>query len=204
MACWLCVRVVREPAPRPVRSRFAWRPLLQNGPFVVLLLSYTVAAIGSNLPAVLLPYFVDYVLESERAGLFLLTYFLVGAALLPGWVWLSQRTDKRPAWIAAMLVNTAAFSGVFFLGPGDELAYGVLVALSGVGFGGTLVIPSALQADVADYDELRRGERQEGQLLGAWSVARKFAAAAGWARPCLCSTPRATRRTPSSSPRPRS
>lgn len=179
LSCLFCARFVPERAPRPAGGRFRWRELTRNGPFVVLLISYTVAAIGSNLPAVLLPYYVKYVLGSEQAAGFLLLYFFVGAGLLPMWVWISQRTDKRPAWIAAMLVNTGAFAGVFFLGPGDTVAYGVLVALSGVGFGGTLVIPSALQADVADYDELRRGQRQEGQLLGAWSVARKFAAAAG-------------------------
>ena len=43
-----------------------------------------------------------------------------------------------------MVVNTGAFIGVFFLGPGDETAYGVLVFLSGIGFGATLAIPSDL------------------------------------------------------------
>ncbi|MCA8923183.1 MAG: MFS transporter [Planctomycetes bacterium] len=179
LACFVCARFVPERAPRPPGGRFRWRALAANRPFMILLLSYTVAAIGSNLPAVLLPFYVKYVLGSEQAAGFLLLYFCVGAGLLPMWVWISQRTDKRPAWVGAMLVNTGAFAGVFFLGAGDTVGYGILVALSGVGFGGTLVIPSALQADVADYDELRRGHRQEGQLLGAWSVARKFAAAAG-------------------------
>jgi GPH family glycoside/pentoside/hexuronide:cation symporter len=78
-----------------------------------------------------------------------------------------------------MLVNTGAFTGVFFLGPGDEVPYGVLVFFSGIGFGATLAIPSAIQADVIDYDELRTGRRQEGRYIGLWSIAKKFAAAVG-------------------------
>jgi GPH family glycoside/pentoside/hexuronide:cation symporter len=57
--------------------------------------------------------------------------------------------------------------------------YGVLVALSGIGFGGTLALPSAIQADVIDYDELLSGERREGQYVGPWSISKKLAAAIG-------------------------
>jgi GPH family glycoside/pentoside/hexuronide:cation symporter len=78
-----------------------------------------------------------------------------------------------------MAVNTGAFTGVFFLGPGDTLIYGVLVILSGVGFGATLALPSAIQADVIDYDELKTGRRREGQYIGLWSIAKKLAAAIG-------------------------
>jgi GPH family glycoside/pentoside/hexuronide:cation symporter len=69
--------------------------------------------------------------------------------------------------------------GVFFLGPGDAAIYGVLVFLSGIGFGATLAIPSAIQADVIDYDELLTGERREGEYIGLWSISKKFAAAVG-------------------------
>ena len=72
-----------------------------------------------------------------------------------------------------MALNTGAFVGVFFLAPGDTLLYGLLVFLSGIGFGATLAIPSAIQADVIDYDELLTGERREGQYIGLWSISKK-------------------------------
>jgi GPH family glycoside/pentoside/hexuronide:cation symporter len=78
-----------------------------------------------------------------------------------------------------MAINTGAFIGVFFLGPGDAHIYGILVFLSGIGFGATLALPSAIQADVIDYDELLCGQRREGQYIGLWSIAKKFAAAIG-------------------------
>jgi GPH family glycoside/pentoside/hexuronide:cation symporter len=59
------------------------------------------------------------------------------------------------------------------------MAYGILVALSGVGFGATLALPSAIQADVIDYDEYLTGRRQEGWYIGVWSVVKKLTAAVG-------------------------
>lgn len=152
---------------------------LRNRPFRILLISYTISAIGNNLPATLILYYVEYVLHSSLADFFLVIYFVTGILFLPLWVAGARRFEKKTMWLISMAVNTGAFSGVFFLGPGDELAYGVLIVISGIGFGATLAIPSAIQADVIDYDELISGERREGLYIGLWSVAKKMAAAVG-------------------------
>ena len=152
---------------------------MRNRPFRILLISYTISAIGNNLPATLILYYVQYVLKSSLADIFLLIYFITGIMFLPMWVLGAKRYEKKAMWLSAMAVNTGAFSGVFFLGPGDEIAYGILVFLSGIGFGATLAIPSAIQADVIDYDQLKSGERREGLYIGLWSIAKKFAAAFG-------------------------
>jgi GPH family glycoside/pentoside/hexuronide:cation symporter len=144
-----------------------------------LLVSYVAAAFGNNLPATLILYYVQYVLGSEQADLFLLIYFVTGILFLPGWVLLARKLEKKVTWLAAMAINTGAFIGVFFLGPGDAPIYGVLVFLSGIGFGATIAIPSAMQADVIDYDELLSGKRREGLYVGVWSVTKKLAAALG-------------------------
>ncbi len=153
--------------------------MLENRPFLLLLISYTVAAFGSNLPATLILYYVEYVLQSKQADLFLAIYFVTGILFLPGWVLLSRRLGKKWTWIASMGLNTGAFIGVIFLGPGDEWWYGILVFLSGIGLGATIALPSAMQADVIDYDELLTGDRREGQYIGLWSIAKKLAAALG-------------------------
>ncbi len=181
--CWWCVLSIKE-IPQKVADdhvRF-WKGLRQvtrNRPFVILLIAYTISAIGNNLPATLILFYVQYVLQSDLADLFLLIYFATGILFLPGWILVSRRTGKKIAWLASMAINTGAFIGVFFLGPGDTLIYGILVFLSGIGFGATLAIPSAIQADVIDYDELLTGERREGQYIGLWSIAKKMAAAVG-------------------------
>ncbi len=181
--CWWCVFVVRErhlyTAPsRTGLARGLWN-VAGNRPFIILLMSYTVSAFGNNLPATLILFYVQYVLQSGHANLFLLLYFVTGVLFLPGWILLSRYVGKKITWIASMVVNTGAFLGVFFLGPGDAWIYGILVFISGIGFGATVAIPSAMQADVIDYDELITGERREGHYIGLWSIAKKLAAALG-------------------------
>jgi len=182
-SCWWCVLSIRErqtvAEPRMMGFWHGLHQVAHNRPFVILLVAYTVSAIGNNLPATLILFYVEYVLQSQLADFFLMLYFLTGIIFLPAWILISRRTGKKTAWLASMAINTGAFVGVFFLGPGDTSMYGVLVFLSGIGFGATLAIPSAIQADVIDYDELLTGERREGQYIGLWSIAKKFAAAVG-------------------------
>jgi GPH family glycoside/pentoside/hexuronide:cation symporter len=111
--------------------------------------------------------------------LFLVLYVGCGVLFLPLWIKAAQRIGKKAAWLSAMALNTGAFLFVFFIGAGDETAYAVLVFLSGIGFGATLALPSAMQADVIDYHELLTGARSEGCYVGLWSVSKKLAAALG-------------------------
>lgn len=180
---WWCVLALRETTGRDHSSRKpifqGLRAVAQNRPFLLLLSSYTIAAFGSNLPATLILYYVEYVLGSKQADLFLALYFVTGIVFLPAWVLLSRRLGKKWSWIASMGINTGSFVGVFFLGPGDVATYGVLVFLSGIGLGATIALPSAMQADVIDYDEFLTGDRREGQYIGLWSISKKLAAALG-------------------------
>lgn len=181
LSAFWCVYFVKEKALSSKVSNIfkGLRYVRKNRPFMILLVSYTISAIGNNLPATLILYYVENVLRSQKADLFLLIYFITGILFLPLWIRISGKFGKKQAWLSAMTINTGAFSGVFFLGAGDELMYGILVFLSGIGFGATLAIPSSIQADVIDYDELMTGERREGQYIGIWSLAKKIAAAAG-------------------------
>jgi GPH family glycoside/pentoside/hexuronide:cation symporter len=180
---WWCVLVIKERHPKSggsaLRLFSGIRQVARNRPFVILLIAYTISAIGNNLPATLILYYVQYVLQSDLADFFLLLYFATGILFLPGWIYISRRTGKKAAWLASMAINSGAFIGVFFLGPGDAWIYGILVFFSGIGFGATLALPSAIQADVIDYDELLTGERREGQYIGWWSISKKLAAAVG-------------------------
>jgi GPH family glycoside/pentoside/hexuronide:cation symporter len=180
-AVW-CALAVRELPQRETSSAGILKGLRQvfrNRPFVILLSAYTISAVGSNLPATLILYYVQYVLLSPRADFFLLLYFVTGILFLPAWVSLARKVGKKHAWLLSIGINTGAFIGVFFLEAGQEMIYGVLVFFSGIGLGATLALPSSIQADVIDYDELLTGERREGRYIGLWSIAKKLAAAVG-------------------------
>ncbi len=183
-SCLWCVVEIKEhfvppKQPLPFKMREDMRSVLRNRPFIILLVSYTISALGNNLPATLILYYVEYVLESAAADVFLILYFLSGIVFLPFWVAVSRRIGKKKTWLISMAVNTGVFGGVYFLGPGQEHIFAVLVLVSGIGFGAALAIPSAIQADVIDYDELLVGKRREGRYIGLWSIAKKVAAAFG-------------------------
>lgn len=177
-----CVYSVRErPAVPQVHGGFLRGLLesLRNKPFRILLISYLISGFGASLPATLIFFFVEHVLGSARGGQFLLLYFVVGFLCSPIWPRVAAQWGKKNAWIASMLINTGAFAGVLALGQGDELWYGVLVGVSGIGLTGTMALPVSMQADVIDLDESECGQRREGQFVGLWSVAKKLSEALG-------------------------
>lgn len=183
LLCGLCAwRIKENQAHRPVAPSNPFKDVLKfwgNKPFRILLLSYAVAALGSNLPGVLIPFYAEYVLGTANYAPYLILYFVVGIFILPLWLLIAKRLGKKPTWFIAIAINTVAFSMVFFLQQGDESIYAILVCISGIGLGATLAIPVAMQADVIDYEELRSGERAEGRMIAVWSIAKKFSAAAG-------------------------
>lgn len=160
-------------------SLAALKSTFHNRAFRVLLVTFVVGGVGGAIPATLIPFYVEHVLGSKDWGYFLVLYFLVGLAALPFWIRFASRWDKKWVWIVAMAVNSIAFSCVYFLGSGDIMLYGLLVAISGVGYGATLALPSSMQADIVDIDELNTGKRREGQFLGIMSVSKKLAWALG-------------------------
>lgn len=169
--------LVRRPSKAFVATTLE---VLKNKHFMVLLTAYVISGFGSAIPATLVFFYVQDVLGLPGSGgPFLLLYFLLGFLFVPLWMKLGVTLGKKNAWIWAMLINTGAFIGVLGLGKGDGATYGVLIAISAIGYGGTQIIPSAMQADVIDVDELNYGERREGQFIGLWAVSKKLAAALG-------------------------
>lgn len=183
LCCFICIRRVRERAesasPHPVHFFSGIQAAFKNRPFLILMAAFCLSAAASQLPAALLLYYVEYVLHSAHAEWFLVIYLGSGVLFLPAWIHLAGKIGKKGAWILSMAVNTAAFFFVYRLGPGDEAIYGLLVALSGIGFGASLALPSSLTADVIDYDQTITRQRREGQYIGIFSVVKKAAGAAG-------------------------
>lgn len=179
--CAICARVVKERAPAELSQVTAGsaREVFRNRPFKILLVSFVVAALGNNLPAVLLPYYIRYYLGSSHIHEILLTYFILAVLCVPAWLWLGRRIGKKNAWLFSMGVNTLAFLPVWWLPRGAETTYWVLVALSGTAGGAVVVLPPTMLADVIDYDQLKFGTRREGQYVGVWFIVRKLAAAVG-------------------------
>ncbi|MFN8392776.1 MAG: MFS transporter [Bdellovibrionota bacterium] len=151
----------------------------RNEHFRLLIVAYAIASFGGALPASLFLFYVEHILKSDQGTAFLALYFIAGIVTLPFWVHAAKRIGKKRAWLTALLLNAGGFLGVAFLSAGASGAYSALIAVSGIGYGASVVLPSAMQADVLDAEELRVGERRDGEMLGLWSLAKKTSAAIG-------------------------
>lgn len=171
---------------RPLRMCDVLRPL-RNPRFLRLAAIFLVNGVATAIPATLVLFYVADVLQRpDLTALFLVLYFIAGAAGMPAWVRIAAHAGKARTWLLAMVLAVAAFISAWFLGPGDAGAFAIVCVLSGLAFGADLALPASLLADVIDDDEGRDG-RPDGAYFGIWHLLEKLALAlaAGLALPLL-------------------
>jgi GPH family glycoside/pentoside/hexuronide:cation symporter len=192
-AGWLAWRRAPRPGPAPAASAgdtgggaSVWRPFRRPA-FRRLLAVFMFNGIASAVPATLVLFFVQDRLRAPAAmePAFLGCYFLCAALSIPLWLHLVRRLGLARAWLCGMLLAIAVFSYAARLGAGEETAFLVVCALSGVALGTDLTLPGALLAGVV-ADAGDRGHA-EGAYFGWWNFATKLnlALAAGLSLPLL-------------------
>ncbi len=188
----ITLRASPRPAPRRTDASGVWQAMtrpLANRDFRALLVVFVLSGIAAAIPSTLVLFYIQDVLRASGASaIFLVLYFLAGAAGMPCWVWLARRIGKKRAWIASMLLAVGAFVWAYALGPGDVGEFGVICVLSGMALGADLALPPSILADVIDRDaRTRAGAAAEGSYFGLWNLVTKanLAAAAGIALPAL-------------------
>ncbi len=157
--------------------RESLRAVRRNRPFWfavgIFLFTWTAIEIVQNMLLFFLKYRMNLEAESDIvAGAVFITALLV----LPFWVWASQKTDKRKAYIAGMFFFMAVMIVLIFIDP--SLGFGVtlaLAALAGVGISATHVLTWAMIPDAVEVDELETGARHEGVFYALVTLFRKVA-----------------------------
>ncbi|MGL5136125.1 MAG: MFS transporter [Beijerinckiaceae bacterium] len=180
-----------EPADRSVQ-RLGFRDglgfLRNNRPFARLLGAFFINGLANGLPVTLFLMFVaDRLQLGEKAGLFLVVYFVAGLIGMPFWLKLARMTSKHRSWCWAMLLACAAFIFAPFLPPGAEAGFLIICVVTGFAVGADLTLPGAMQADVIDVDTAASGEQRSGLYMAFWGLATKLALAlaVGFAFPVL-------------------
>jgi GPH family glycoside/pentoside/hexuronide:cation symporter len=163
-------------APNPLVPGL--RRVFRNKAFRILLIVYLTGAITGAIPGLMMPYFTKYVLQPENPdawlAIFLAAYFGSGFLVLPIWIWLARRFEKKPVWLASFVPGITGSTALFFMGPGDIWPTFFVLIWAGAAFGAGLFLGPAMQADVIDYDELYTGKRREAQYGALWSIMQKF------------------------------
>ncbi len=173
----------------PERSvQAAWQLMKTPNPFRQLLISYLFNAVANAIPATLFLLFVTHVLQvPAQAGVFLFLYFVSATLAVPFWLALSKRFGKHRTWSVAMILACLFFAWTPFLGADSVFWFYVIVAATGFTTGADLALPSAINADVIEWDALESGYRRPGLFFALWGTASKlsYALAIGLAFPLL-------------------
>lgn len=111
--------------------------------------SFALSSIATAIPGVLIIFYVrDYLGAENYLGLFLLVYFLSGAAAMPLWHYISRKISVISAWRLSMVLAAITFVWVFLLAPQDVIAYGLVCLFSGMAVGANLALPPTIIANI--------------------------------------------------------
>jgi GPH family glycoside/pentoside/hexuronide:cation symporter len=157
--------------------RESLRAVRRNRPFLfasgIFLFTWTAISIIENQ----LFYFLEYRMGLEaEAPIVAGAVFVTAIIVLPFWVWIAKKTDKRKSYIYGMLFLAAVMVTLIFIPPTLGLAIVIsLAALAGVGVSAVHVLTWAMIPDAVEVDELESGARHEGVFYALVTLFRKIA-----------------------------
>lgn len=164
----------QQPEALPISKALA--ATLHNRPFQLVMGLYLLSWTTASILAAVLVYFANYRLNvPDQANYFVL--LAQGSAILfiPLVVWLSQRLDKRRAFILGTLTWIVVLLGISALQPNQiGLAY-LLAGGAGLGIATAYVVPWAMIPDIIEIDQLQTGQRREGSFYAFASFFQKLA-----------------------------
>ncbi|HFD12634.1 MAG TPA: MFS transporter [Crenotrichaceae bacterium] len=104
---------------------------------------------------------------------------LAALALLPFWMWVSDRIGKhRAVTLAALWVGVCSLMFPL-VGAGDSVLYVSLIIIRGSSFTSIFFLSNSIAADVVDYDTVTSGQQRTGLYFSIWGMAIKFSVALG-------------------------
>jgi len=182
-----CLRPLRDEkiAAAPTGALFS---VLRDRRFAWLLVVFAINGIASAIPATLLLFFIDDVLQArDWEPIFLVAYFLAGALAMPVWTALARRYGKQSAWAIGMLTAIVAFCSAATFGAGDRIPFLVVCIASGIALGADLALPPSILADTIDANKKQTVQHGAGSYFGLWALVTKanLALAAGLALPLV-------------------
>jgi GPH family glycoside/pentoside/hexuronide:cation symporter len=153
--------------------RAAWG----NKPFIFGMFIFLFTWVSFDILQTILLFFIKYVLRQEsNSDLIMGVIFITAIASLPFWNQVSQRLNKRKAYIAGIAFWAVVQIGLVTLQPSTGLGLiVVLCILAGIGVGAAHVLPWSIIPDAIEWGELKTGERHEGIFYSLITLSQKVA-----------------------------
>lgn len=169
-------------ARAPFSLRSVLRSVVANRPFLLFVAITTLAGISMGMSTTLsFLYMQDYLGVGDYAFLLGMLPALVGIASTPFWMRLSKRIDKHRTW--AIGLGLSAIVGILILAlqPGRDslIPIGVILTTMGALQGAGIALPSAILADVADYEKWKEKANATGNYFALLTLLSKGTTAIG-------------------------
>ena len=151
--------------------------LITNPLMLRMMAALTLAAIPSSVMLSLFVFYVSYVLRRPDIASSLLVIALFAAMVsLPFWMWVAKGREKHRVVATALVLMGMIQFGYLFLGPGDVLAFCII--LFGVGFSGTGAsgfLMQSIMVDIVDSDTEVSGRERTGAFFAILETITKLA-----------------------------
>ncbi len=166
-----------EPAPAWDSVRRTLLGTLRNRPFLLLVGAAGLVRLGLTLVQGALAYFVIYQLQGTQGDLPRLMAILLGVVGISLFVWkrVVDRWEKNRAYLLGLVFSATGLLTLYWIGPGQQGAVPVVLALIGVGMGAHWIVPFAMVPDTIDHGHMLAGERTTGMYYGLFGLVDKIA-----------------------------
>jgi GPH family glycoside/pentoside/hexuronide:cation symporter len=164
---------VQQSPPRlldSIKAAFKNRPFLYTAGIFL----FTFAAL--EIIQTMMLYFIKYrLLMEDQSELIAATVFVTAMLTLPFWSWVSNKRDKRIAYIYGMAFFSVIIINLVLVDPSWGLVPVLVIsALAGLGVGAVQVLPWSMIPDTVEVDELSTGARHEGMFYSLVLLLRKI------------------------------
>ena len=160
----------------------AIRSLFGNKPLRHFIWVTVFAGVGTGMTTGLFLLLIqDYFKLGPYFFLIALIPAVAGTVTIPFWVFVARVAGKHIAWGWTSIVGTLIGFPLLFLTPGPDALVPVLVVvtLAGIMQGAGVMLPSAILADIADYETLKRGTHAQGNYFSVLFLLSKVTTAVG-------------------------
>jgi len=175
----ITVATVREPIMERITPSVGFFKtyfhVFTNGPYVLILLTWTFHTMAITVVSGILIYYFKYIHAAEgKTTLALLIFLGMAVAFIPLSVLLSRRIGKKAVYTIGMLTLSTVVVAVFFLAHDRSIGFTfAMMAGAGVGMGLIYPMPFSIVPDAIEYDYLKTKNRNEGAFYGIWTFLTK-------------------------------
>ena len=161
----------------PLREslRFVLRNYAFRYTLTLRILSWMPVVIAQAIFAYYLIYWTG--MGEDEASLVQGIILAVALVFLPVVLWLARKLEKKTAYVIAAATWTLVMLSILLVPQAARTPVYIVAALAGFGVSAAHVIPSAMDPDVLEVDELMSGRRQEGAYAGVTVFIHKLAQA---------------------------